>query len=149
MKNHVHHPRRSLLRDLFAAVKLTMALRREERKKSAENIRDQPTQTVPRIKSGYWGWTGEAMLTYPKTPKGTEGAVVAIFKTFDEETQHALTFTPYTSHDWLERAKFWQQALKPHLPPKQYSAAMLTMLAWYIKCCKRFKKASDGHEKIA
>lgn len=63
-------------------------------------------------------------------------AVKTVFDRFDEETKHALTFSP--SHgEWAERAGFWKDALRPVLSPKQYSAAMEAILSHYISCVRQ------------
>lgn len=138
MNNILYRHRRSFLHDLAAAVKLTIEWRRAERKQYAANISAQPTKTVPIVNPGYWGWIMEATLDYPKTPAGTREAVKSVFNTFDEETQHMLTFGPGDGpHAWADRVRLWQRALKPCLTPQQYSAAILTMLEWAIECRKK------------
>lgn len=139
MNNILYRHRRSFLHDLAAAVKLTMEWRRAERKQYTANISARPTKTVRQINLGYWAWTMEATLSFPR---GTREAVKSVFNTFDQETQRALTFTPDgTPGSWLARAKFWQRELRPYLTPEQYHVAMLTLLQWFVRR-KRIKVAT-------
>ena len=126
-----------ILGDLVTVVKLTKEVRKV-RNQGAYGVKLLPVKTIPIVKPGYWGWIAEAVLDYPKTPIGTREAVKSVFDTFDEETQHMLTFGPGDSpHSWTDRMKLWQRELKPYLTPKQYSAAILTMLEWAIECRKK------------
>lgn len=97
-------------------------------RKQGESIEIIPVKAVPVITSGYWAWTPEACLAFPKTPKGTREAVKAVFQSFDENTQHKLTLSIDSLTD---RVRFWQQHLKPALTPEQYSTAILTIIKWY------------------
>ena len=103
------------------------------RKRGATGIRIQPVKTIPCVHVGYWSWALESLLVYPA---GVKEAVNAVFHSFDENTQHMLAFGPEDGK-WPDRIRFWQRALKPQLTPKQYSAAILTMLAWAIECTQR------------
>ena len=125
-----------VLDDLRTAVKVTKAVI-EARKSGATGVKVQPVKTVSLIDFGYWSWTPEALLSYPKHPSGTREAVKAVFDNLDEETKHALTFAPEDFTGGLVgRAKFWQEVLKPNLTREQYSAAILTILDWCIWCAK-------------
>lgn len=133
MNSIFYRHKHSLLHDLAAAVKLTMRLRRAERKKYTANISAQ--QAVPVIKTSHWAWTPEASLQYPKHPAETREAVRAAFCALDEEAQRRMTFAPGRHPGALvERAKFWESVLKPSLTPAQYHAAMLTILDWLVWC---------------
>lgn len=129
-----------VLDDLRTAVKVAKAVR-EARKSGATGVKVQPVKTVSLIDFGYWSWTPEALLSYPKHPSGIREAVKAVFYSFDDEMQHRLTFGPGDYPGALvERAKFWQEALKPNLTREQYSAAILTIIDWCIWCAKRSNK---------
>ena len=130
--------------DLRTAVKVTKAVK-EARKRGATGVKIQPVKTVPFVDFGRWSWTAEALLPYPKHPSGTREAVKAVFNSFDDETQHRLTFGPGDHPGaMVERAKFWQKALKPSLTREQYSAAILTILDWCIACAKRSNAAESA-----
>lgn len=88
---------------------------------------------IPCIKASYWLETMEGSLFYKKGSPNVE----AVFRTFDEETQHALCFTPEKKGDYIARARFWQGALKSNLPPKEYHEAMMRIAAHYAKCIRR------------
>ena len=131
-----------ILGDLVTAVKLTKEVRKA-RNQGAYGVKLLPVKTIPIVKPGYWGWIAEATLDYPKTPIGTREAVKSVFDTFDEETQHMLTFGPGDGpHAWTDRARFWQRALKSCLTPQQYSAAILTILEWAIAYRKKEAEAA-------
>ena len=101
------------------------------RKEGASGLRITPVKTIPVVCLGYWDWTPECLLPFPKTPKGTRAAVKAVFLSLDEETHHALTYGP---DRYLDRVRFWQEHLKPEVSPQQYSAAILTILDWAKRC---------------
>ena len=93
----------------------------------------KPVRTVPVIDIGYWSWTPEACLTYPD---GVRDAVKAIFYSFNGQLQRSLTFAP-DDGEWVERVRMWQTALKPVLTQEQYSATILKILDWAIRCKQR------------
>lgn len=96
-------------------------------------------KAVPRIQTGYWGWTMESTIFSGELAR----AVNVIFDGFDEETKHALTFTP-SPGEWAERARFWKNVLQPALPPSQYSAAMQVILSHYVHCARRRLEAKTA-----
>lgn len=87
---------------------------------------------VPVIHTGCWTFTMEACLLIGELAK----AVSAVFVTFPEVVQHALTFSP-KSGGWADRAKLWQTVLKLALPPRQYYAAMQKFLAHYARVVRK------------
>ena len=116
----------TFISDFVVGVKAIKAAR-GMRKRGATGIEIVPIKAIPIVNIGYWSWTPEACLAFPKVPEGTREAVKAVFQSFDEDTQHTLTFTP----DYFpERVRFWQRHLKPDLTPEQYSAAILTIIQW-------------------
>lgn len=116
----------TFISDFVVGVKAIKAAR-GMRKRGATGIEIVPIKAIPVVNIGYWSWTPEACLAFPKVPEGTREAVKAVFQSFDEDTQHTLTFTP----DYFpERVRFWQRHLKPALTPEQYSAAILTIIQW-------------------
>lgn len=124
---------RCIFEDITTAVRLTTEIHKARRE--GASVRVQKTYIIPVVKTGYWGWTMESCLL--ASNKKLNDAVSAIFYTFDEETQHALTFTPKNPGDWVERAQMWRRELKPVLSDKEYHAAMSMILGWYIQCVRR------------
>lgn len=111
---------------------------REARKNGADAVQIKPVYIVPAFKPTYWTGTMEACLVRGGE---TEKAVRDVFYLLPEETQHSLTFSPKKSGEWVKRARFWQQQLKPALPPKTYHDVMILFIEWYIYCL-RMKKES-------
>lgn len=74
--------------------------------------------------------------------RDTEKAVRNVFYSLPEETQHSLTFCPKKPGEWVERTRFWQQQLKPALPPKMYHDVMILFIGWYIHCLRMRKGAA-------
>lgn len=100
-------------------------------RKQGARVEIIPGKPVPAVDFKYWSWTPEAHLPFPEAPKGTREAVKAVFSSLNEGTQHDLTFSP----DYFpDRVRFWQQHLKPALTPKQYNAAILTIVDWGKRC---------------
>ena len=103
------------------------------RKQGVSGLRITPIRVIPSVKLGYWSWTAESTLPFPRVPDGTREAVKDVFNSFDADLQQRLTFGPAPG-EWVERVQLWQQALKPELTPQQYSAAVLTILDWAKRC---------------
>ncbi len=55
------------------------------------------------------------------------------FKTLPYETKRFLAFSP-NDGEYIDRAKFWKQALKPILSEKEYRIAVRRLLHWFIHC---------------
>lgn len=114
---------------IFSDIATTVKLTREIKAARRLGCRVHTTWTKEAFpdssnKASSWPWTLEGCHF-----AGTElnKPIHEVFQLFDEETRHALTFTPDNPEDpagWIERARLWQQALKPALPPDQYYAAM-------------------------
>lgn len=114
---------------------------RKARKAGADAVEVKPVYTVPMLKTTYWAWTIEACLM---RGGDTEKVVRDIFYSLPEETQHSLTFSPGKPGEWVERARFWQQQLKPALPSKMYSDVITLFIGWYIHCL-RMKGGDEQH----
>mgnify|MGYP000866749087 FL=1 len=97
------------------------------------------TKQMPVYELSSWGATMEFCLDFPEE---TKAQVRAVFYTFDEETQRALTFSPIEQGEWVERAELWRYALKPTLSKEHYHIAMTTILKWYIHCVKDIRPAN-------
>ena len=103
---------------------------RKYRKQGATGIQVVPVKAIPVIDIGYWSWTPEACLPFTREIRKS---VEALFQTFDKDLQSSLTFCAKDG-EWTERVKMWQEALKPALTTKQYSAAILTIMDWAVRC---------------
>ena len=111
---------------------------RKLRKRGANTVAITTTKTIPVVSFGYWGWTPEWCLKYP----GTRDNVRAVFHSFSEDVQHKLTFSP-DDGEFVERARLWQEALRPVLSPKQYSDTILVILDWLVQV-RRFHLGLRG-----
>lgn len=119
----------NFLQDIKLAVKLAGEVRRAREAGASVEVR-----TVQRTSErclDYWPMTTEYGLLHGVHLE----AVRAVFRTFDENTQHSLTFSPVTG-GWTARAQFWRQQLKPALPPKTYHAVMMAFTGWYAHCLR-------------
>lgn len=135
----------SILTDIATAVKLTKEIK-EARRLGCRVHTTWTKEVFPDStnKASYWPWTLEGCHF-----AGSElnSSICAVFETFDEETRHALTFTPDKPEEtagWIERARFWQQALKPTLPHDQYYAAMSSLWADYRRAMQANRAARTG-----
>ena len=116
----------TFISDFVVGVKAIKAAR-GMRKRGATGIEIRSHKGNSRCQ--YWILVVDAggLSCVPQSAGGTREAVKAVFQSFDEDTQHTLTFTP----DYFpERVRFWQRHLKPALTPEQYSAAILTIIQW-------------------
>ncbi|MCI9466934.1 MAG: hypothetical protein HFE99_07435 [Ruminiclostridium sp.] len=121
----------NFLRSLRTAIAITHEVNAME-KAGASAVQLKRLYSVPVVRPSYWGFTMEACLLYV----GKWKPVVDVFRSFDEKIQHALTFHPGSPKGFVERAKFWQSALKPALPSELYHEAMLKITHWYAHCVR-------------
>lgn len=104
----------------------------EQARRGGDPAQHSPARRVPVIRTGYWGWTLEATV-FGGTTKLIEYAARFVFYRLDEQAQRAFTFTPMPGQ-WVERAKFWSEQLKPLLPPVQHYTAMIALVGWFRHC---------------
>lgn len=131
----------NILRDIQTAVKLIGEIRKAE-KKGASAVQIKPVYTVPCVTfKPTWCNTIENSLTW-KLGRDTNRAVMEVFKGFPYEVQRRLGFTPKGQGAWVERARFWQQELRPILPPRTYHAVMALFVNWYAHCLRMRKEVA-------
>ena len=127
----------NIFTDVATALKLTGEVRKA-RKSGADAVKVQPILEIPVLRTGYWGFTGEACILYGKESK----AVVEVFETFPEEVQHRLTFAPKDG-EWADRVRFWQDALRPTLEPRLYYSVISRIIRWGIRY-RRYRLGLEG-----
>ena len=122
----------AFISDLKLGLKAVKALRacRESGAIGAEIV---PIRRKVPLLNSCWCFMPEATLTYPP---GIKDKVKAAFLALDEGTQNALCYGPEPGQ-FVERVRLWQQALKPRLSPKEYSAAILPILVWVRRCAQK------------
>lgn len=120
--------------DIKTAVKVTGAIRKA-RKTGADAVQIRPVYTVPvvTLAPSYYN-TIEGGKTHNLGP-GIDRAVIEVFKSLPYETQRRLERDEMGG--WAERARFWQQQLKPVLPSDQYHKVMILFIRWYAQCLRR------------
>ena len=135
--------RGNIFTDIAAAVKLTGEVRKA-RKEGADSVKIKPVYTVQcvTLKPAYLN-TIEGCLTW-ELGREADRSVMEVFKSLPYETQRRLEFTPKEPGGWADRARFWQQQLKPALPTDMYHAVMIRLISWYAHCLRRRR---DLHEK--
>ena len=111
---------RTVIGDFIVGVN-AMKAAHTARKQGVSGLRITPIRVIPSVKLGYWSWTAESTLPFPRVPDGTREAVKDVFNSFDADLQQRLTFGPAPG-EWVE------------LTPQQYSAAVLTILDWAKRC---------------
>lgn len=131
----------NLFHDIKAAVKFTGQMRKA-RKSGASGIQMRPVWTMPQVRFGVWGFTMEGCLLGPHVPRETRRAAIAAFNGLPDTTQHALTFTPEAPGEWIQRAKFWHDLLRPVLPPKEFHHIVGMFAHHYAHCLMRRKAVS-------
>lgn len=99
-------------------------------------IKPKKTCTIPcyEVNAGFLG-SVEGCCLYAASRKDVYPTVKAVFDALSPATKHALLFSPKPG-EWVERAKFWRDTLRPSLSDRQYYAAMSIILKWYIRCVK-------------
>ena len=104
--------------------------------KAGNNIHVGLMASIPVLKTSNWVWTMEACLF--QGSQRVHKAVRAEYNALPIETQRALLSTPkYGGREWVERARFWKEILKPNLFLEDYQAAMADILRWYSHCVRR------------
>lgn len=131
----------NILQDIKTAANMFCEVRKA-RKAGANSIRVRVAHTIPiyDLAPSFYN-TIEGGLTW-KLGRDTSEAVRTVFKGFPYETQRRLEFTPENPGEWAERARFWQQQLKPVLPPKEHHAVMALFIGWYAHCLRMRKEAA-------
>lgn len=129
----------NILQDIKTAVNVFGEVRKA-RKNGASAVKVKPVYTVPVLHLSYWGSTMEGCLFYGQKWKPLRD----VFDSFDEETQHVLTFAPKEQREWVDRAKFWEEALRPALEPMLYHEAMIIIDHWYIHCMRMRRPDRSG-----
>ena len=131
----------NIFTDIATAVKLTCAVRKA-RKAGADAIQIKPIRTMPCVtpKPAYLN-TIEGCQTW-KLGRDTDRAVMKVFESLPYEVQRGLEFTPEGPGAWVERAQFWQQQLKPVLPPDMYHSVMAQFTRSYAHCVRRRLEAA-------
>ena len=119
MKENIFTLKENIFTDIVAAVKVTGEIRKA-RKAGADAIQIRPVRTIPCV----------------SLPTGFLD-VMEVFSAFPEKTRRDLAFTPENPGEWVERARFLQEQLKPVLPPKMYHTVMICFIGWYAKCLRR------------
>lgn len=126
----------NIFSDIAAAVKLTREVREAQR--LGYKVHTSWTKEVFPVRSGGardWPWTMEGCCF-----SGTEfsAPIREVFRLFDEQTRRALLKSPsaWDFDGYIERARFWQQALKPALPRDQYYAAMSSLWKDYLRAMR-------------
>lgn len=120
----------NFLKDIAAAIKLTGEVHRA--RETGATVEVRTIQTSPVYKLDYWPMTVEYVLLHGKELE----AVQDVFEGFDKTTQHSLTFSPVTV-GWVDRARFWQQHLRPVLRPALYHAVMMNLISGYAYYLRR------------
>lgn len=132
----------NILRDIQTAVKLTGEIRKA-RKAGASAVQIKPVYKVPYVDlKPAWYNTIEGCQAH-KLGRETDRALEKVFKGIPYEAQRRLEFTPDEPGGWAERARFWQQELRPVLPPKSYHAVMVLFVHWYA-CCLRMREEAQA-----
>ncbi len=127
-----------ILQDIKTAASIFGEVRKA-RKNGASAVQIKPVYAMPRVtfKPAYMN-TIEGCQTW-KLGRDVDRAVREVFESFPCEVQRRLEFAPEKSGEWVERARFWQQHLKPALPPKMYHAVMRLFISWYAHCLRERK----------
>ena len=130
----------NIFTDIATAVKVTGTIR-EARKAGADAVRVKPIRIMPvaalplgflDVMEGCSAWN---------LGRETYQAAKEVFDSLPEKTKRDLAPTPERPGEWVERARFWQNLLKPALPPKMYHAVMVKFISWYTHCLRRRKGA--------
>lgn len=137
----------NILQDIKTAIKITGEVRKA-RDAGADAIQIKPVYTVPCVRLGpaYYN-TVEGCQT-DKLGRDIDRAVMEVFKSLPYKTQRWLEFTPDEPGGWVERARFWQQQLKPVLPPKMYHSVMVVFIGWYAHCLRMRKRGGIIHDPL-
>lgn len=115
----------NILKDIMAAVKLTGEVRRARETGAAVEIRTIPLITyVPAFQN-----TLEGCLL----GRDADLAVRQVFSSLPYEDQRRLEFSPVNA-GWVDRARFWQEYLRPALPPRMYHWVMMQFIRRYAYC---------------
>lgn len=105
---------------------------RKERKHGADGIKvtAQPVKSLPLIRCGGLYSTVEGCVL-SNCDKEIDYAAGKMFGNLPYEEQHQMMFSPKNG-EFIERANYWRELLRPALSPKQLNKAMREIVHWYI-----------------
>lgn len=122
----------NLLSDVKASAKVFGELRKA-RKEGADGIRIsvQPVKAYPIIICGVSFYDTIEGCTLSHCAGEIEKAAIEAFHDLAAEEQHRLS-RDIADGEFVERANYWRELLKPVLSPKQLNRAMRQIVHWYI-----------------
>lgn len=86
---------------------------------------------VPVFSLGYNFCDTVEGCTLTHCEQGIQEAARNVFKGFTNEEKRKLSFSPREG-EFVKRAHFWAERLRPALSRKQYHIAMYSILHWYV-----------------
>ena len=122
----------NLFSDVKASAKVFGKIRRA-RKEGADKIRINvhPVKNYPVISCGVSFYDTIEGCTLSHCAGEIEKAATETFHNLTAEEQHRLSMD-IPDGEFVERANYWRDLLKPALSPKQLSVAMEQIVHWYI-----------------
>jgi len=131
----------SILQDVKTVIKLTGEIRKARKSGGCVvEIRQARSMQIAALKPA-WLNTVEGCQVW-NFDRDINQTVSEVYYSFPREVQRQLEYTPEEPGGWVERARFWQQQLRPVLPEKEYHAIMALFVGWYAHCLKMRKEAA-------
>lgn len=121
----------NLLSDVKTSAKVFGEIRKA-RKNGADGVRvsAQPVKNLPFIRCGGLYSTVEG-CTLANCGKEIDCAARKTFGNLPYDEQRRMMFS-LKDGEFVERANYWRELLKPALSPKQLNKAMREIVHWYI-----------------
>lgn len=119
----------TIFTDFKTAANLFGELRRA--RKNGSEVRIQRTIQVPYVNLGPGFLDTVEGCTLIHCGKDVFERVLEVFSGLPYEQKHCLVFAPKDG-EFISRAQFWRNTLKPVLSARQYYIAICAILQWYI-----------------
>lgn len=123
----------NIFTDIAAGVKATKKIR-ELRKEGADGVTVAPVKRIPMLGSvgcGFYDTMEGCAIGDCHSSVSREGRRSAqkAFHALDEDTRHRFSCSPKDG-EFVIRARYFAELLRPVLSPKDYHNAMIALLRW-------------------
>ncbi len=116
-----------MLKDVKTSVRLFSEMRKARKEGGGFEIR----RVIPCINAGpaFYDTMEGCLLTH--YGKDIHDIALEFFQGLPYEKKHWLSCSP-ANNEFVERAEFWRESLKPIMTSRQYGVAITAIIHWYI-----------------
>ncbi len=119
----------NLVSDIRTAAEIFKDIRQE--RKNGNEVTVKKRIVIPFMNNGAGFYDTVEGCTLANCSKNVDDIAREAFDRLTREERHRLSFAPKDG-EFMERARFWKELLKPLMTPSQYTEAITAILQWYI-----------------